>query len=136
MAIDKKYVKLGVAGLAVVALVVGLSVGLTQKNQNKSGSMEAANAVNGGNVAADFDKESLKICSPSSRSSKGGKSGGGKSGKSGGSGSGDSSDDGSGRRLVVPGTEDYERVDIDIDPSKRRKLRNELMRGESMSIEY
>ena len=32
--VDKKYLKICVAGLAVTTLVIGLSVGLTQKNKN------------------------------------------------------------------------------------------------------
>ena len=35
MAVNKKCVKIGVAGLTVVVLVIGLSVGLTQKSKKQ-----------------------------------------------------------------------------------------------------
>ena len=112
MAVNKKCVKIGVAGLAVVALVIGLSVSLTQKSKTKSAEMGASAATDGSSVHSDFDKDA--DCSSSS--SKSGKSGGNssKSGKSG------------GRMLVVPGTEEYVNG---VGMGKRRKLRKELIRG-------
>ena len=102
--INKKYAKIGLVSLAAVALIVGLSVGLTQrnKNANKNASMSQANEA--GDVYG--------YC-PTGKS---GKSGGGygsaKAGKSGGGSSYD-------RKLMVPGTEDYKRVNLG---STRRRM--------------
>ena len=112
MAVNKKCVKIGVAGLAVVALVIGLSVGLTQRSKTKSAEMGASAATDGSSVYSDFDKDA--DCSSSS----------GKSGKSGGSSS--KSGKSGGRVLVVPGTEEYVNG---VGMGKRRKLRNELILG-------
>ena len=106
MAIQKKYAKLGLAALAVSALIIGLSVGISQSNKNKSST--ASLAESGG---LEWDEEH-------SCSSKSSKSSGSKSSKS-------SSYDADGdvtttvapvrRKLyVVPGTEDYERVNLGL----------------------
>ena len=112
MQMEKKYIKLSIAGLAVVALVIGLSVGLTQKNRS-SASNAASNARSGANVAS--DAADVDQCY-----GKSGKSGGayGKSGKS-----GDRN-----RKLIVPGTEEFASA---VGSGTRQKLRNELMRGTS-----
>jgi hypothetical protein len=80
MPIEKKYVKLSLAALAVVALVVGLAVGLAPKKRADGGSVTSAAASYGGNVAGDYADE----CEYGSKSAKGAR-----------------------RRLVVPGTEEY-----------------------------
>lgn len=125
--VEKKYIKIGVAGVAAAALIIGLSVGITQKNKN-SKNMSASNAMN-------MDDKMYEHCSTTS--GKSGKSGGssGKSGKSGGSSSysysygksgksgGSSSDS---RRLVVPGTEDYAFAKV---VGRQGKLRSDLQGG-------
>ena len=75
--VDKKYIKLGVVGLAASALIIGLSVGLTQRNKNARNA-SAANANNDAGVtSSEFNIEERCIPYPKS-----GKSGGGtKSGK-------------------------------------------------------
>ena len=151
--IEKKYIKIGIASLAVVALVIGLSVGLTQSNKNGVNASASSSNANG----MDYDNSLLDHCLTTGGSGKSGKSGGGssgsssgKSGKSGGnmsyssgkSGkSGSSGDDGDGslggkgtgygrtRRLVVPGTQDYVAVMDKNTGGKRRKLRTELIKG-------
>jgi hypothetical protein len=63
--VEKKFLKLGVASLAVVALVIGLSVGLTQKNRN--------NKVSSSNYATGYsayDCESSSVTVSGSKSSK------------------------------------------------------------------
>jgi hypothetical protein len=97
--VDKKYIKLGAAALAVSALVIGLSVGITQSQKSKNVSAAAAQGVT--NPAS----ESVALedtCLPD-----------------GGSG-------GRNRRLVVPGTEEFAN---EVGSGKRQKLRSELMRG-------
>mmetsp|Transcript_40045 Transcript_40045/g.83794 ORF Transcript_40045/g.83794 Transcript_40045/m.83794 type:complete len:111 (-) Transcript_40045:7-339(-) len=105
--VEKKYIKLGVVGLAVVALVIGLSVGLTQKNKSTNNT-SAANASDGLEIASeidvDVDIDVEAFCSSNSKSGKSGKSGG--------------------RRLVVPGTEQYVSGAAAVSQmDKRRKLR-------------
>jgi hypothetical protein len=100
--VDKKYIKLGAAALAVSALVIGLSVGITQSQKNKNVSAAAASG------ATNPASESVALedsCLP-----------GGKSGEIG----------GRMRRLVVPGTEGFAN---DVGSEKRQKLRSELLRG-------
>eukprot|EP00579_Thalassiosira_antarctica_P019825 CAMPEP_0201960406 /NCGR_PEP_ID=MMETSP0904-20121228/7134_1 /ASSEMBLY_ACC=CAM_ASM_000553 /TAXON_ID=420261 /ORGANISM="Thalassiosira antarctica, Strain CCMP982" /LENGTH=472 /DNA_ID=CAMNT_0048506353 /DNA_START=129 /DNA_END=1547 /DNA_ORIENTATION=+ len=134
MKFEKKYVKISIAALAVVALVIGLSVGLTQKSGSDK-NVSSSNAISGSDVYA-IDNKDADYCSSSS--GKSGKSGGssGKSGKSGGSG-GKSGKSGGRRRLVVPGTEEYVNV---AGMGKRRTLRNEMMRrldnDDGMTIWY
>lgn len=129
--VQKKYIKLAAAGLAVVAIVIGVSVGVTQSNKNKA----SVSALASG---SEFGFENIDdVCSSSSKSGKSGGSGGSKSSKGmsmSKSGKGmsmsksskSSLDDGT-RRLVVPGTEDYV---AEFGPGSRRALRNELLRGE------
>ena len=122
MPVEKKYIKLAVAGLAVTALVIGLSVGLTQKN--KSATNSAAAAASGSvNVASDpgAARDYEEYCYA------------GKSGKSGGNwpvgGTYAKSEKGGGedrrRKLVVPGTEEFHAT-----VQGREELRGELMSSE------
>ena len=76
--IEKKYIKIGIASLAVVALVIGLSVGLTQSNKNGVNASASSSNANG----MDYDKSMLDHCSTTGGSGKSGKSGGGSSGSS------------------------------------------------------
>ena len=130
--VEKKFIKLGAVAVAVVALVIGLSVGITQSKKNNVSA--ASNAIDSDTLDSEYDFD--EYCSTSSKS---GKSGGSKSGKSGGDSysyyySSSSSDDkdtsnaGGRRGLVVPGTEDYE-LEM-VNPAQRRKLREELNRSE------
>ncbi len=119
--IEKKYVKLGAAALAVAALVIGLSVGLTQKSK-AGNNASAAEANNADYVAADPSKVE-EVCYP--YRAKGGKSGGSKSGKSGRLTAGPPAPDV--RRLAVPGTEE-------ADGAGRRALRNEEARGTCVAL--
>ena len=112
MAIQKKYAKMGIAALAVAALIIGLSVGISQSNKNRNVSSSQANGVE------DWDEE--YTCS--SKSSKATHSSG--STKSSKSSSTHSSKDEPDvtttvpptrrRKLSVPGTEDYERVNLGL----------------------
>ena len=90
--VNRKYVKVGIAALAVTALVIGLSVGLTQRNRTDK-NLAAARGSDVGDVggtisaSADYDDECSSYTGKSGKSggSKSGKSGGSKSAKSGGS---------------------------------------------------
>ena len=124
MPVNKKYLKIGVACLAVTALVIGLSVGLTQKNKNNN------NAASSNAAYDTYDIDSAayeQVCY-----GKSGKSGGGsgKSGKSGGfsmmSYEGKSGKSGN-RALYVPGILEAYGDDTDASTGKRRKLRNQLV---------
>ena len=118
MKFGKKNIKLSIVALVIITLVVGLSVGLTQKNKSNS-----AAAASNDNQNIDLDSEYDNECLDKSVSGKSGKSGDRKSeGKSGKSGENSC-------RLVVPGTEEYVNV---VGMGKRRKLRNKLMRGKSL----
>ena len=110
---EKKHMKLGIAALAVSALIIGLSVGISQSNKNRSSA--AASSSANGISEADFDDE-VTCSSKSSKTSKATHSSGSKSSKS-------SSSDGDvmtttlptvRRKLVVPGTEDYKRVNLGL----------------------
>jgi len=78
---EKKTIKIGVAVLAAVALVIGLSVGLTQNSKNTTNAMSASQGteVTGFNFETDCP-EVLTLSG--SKGSKGSGSGSGKSGKS------------------------------------------------------
>ena len=126
MPVNKKYLKIGVACLAVSALVIGLSVGLTQKNKNNN------NAASSNAAYDTYDIDSAEyeeVCY-----GKSGKSGGGsgKSGKSGGFsiemsyGEGKSGKSGN-RALYVPGILEAYGDDTDASTGKRRKLRHQLL---------
>ena len=92
----KKSVKIFIASAAAVALVIGLSVGITEKQKRQS--MSASNAM----AYSEYD-----CVESTSTTTMGGSSKSGKSGSKGGSSKSSKSD---GRRLVVPGTEDYVRA--------------------------
>jgi hypothetical protein len=79
--VEKKTIKIGVAVLAAVALVIGLSVGLTQNSKNTTNAMSASQGteVTGFNFETDCP-EVLTLSG--SKGSKGSWSGSGKSGKS------------------------------------------------------
>ena len=81
--VEKKTIKLGAAALAVVALVVGVSVGVSQSQKNRN---DVSSAM--ANAMPDVD-----YCDEPT-ASKAGKSGGRRERQ---------------RRLVVPGTEDYQK---------------------------
>ena len=116
MAIQKKYAKMGIAALAVAALIIGLSVGISQSNKNRStASSSQANGME------HYDEE--YTCS--SKSSKATHSSGStKSSKSSSTHSSGKSGDEPDvtttvaptrrRKLSVPGTEDYERVNLGL----------------------
>jgi hypothetical protein len=91
---EKKTIKIGVAVLAAVALVIGLSVGLTQNSKNTTNAMSASQGTEVGGF--NFETDCPEVLSLSgSKGSKGSGSGNGKSGKSSSMISGKSS----GRRL-------------------------------------
>ena len=104
--VGKKSIKIFAACAAAVAIVIGLSVGITKGNDSRSTN------VNYGMVADDI---STYECVESTVS------GGGKSGKSGG-----------GRRMIVPGTEDYLRVKVPAN--QRRRLASGLLRFRSKYV--
>ena len=122
--VEKKHMKFGIAALAVAALIIGLSVGISQSNKNRSA---AASSSANGISEADFDSE-VTCSSKSSKTSKATHSSGSKSSKS----STHSSSDGDvtttvptvRRKLVVPGTEDYKRVNLGLG-SKMNTRRGE-----------
>ena len=124
MPVNKKYLNIGVACLAVTALVIGLSVGLTQKNKNNNNAAASSNAAYD---TYDIDSAAYEeVCY-----GKSGKSGGGsgKSGKSGGysmSYEGKSGKSGN-RALYVPGILEAYGDDTDASTGKRRKLRHQLL---------
>ena len=130
MAIQKKYMKLGLAALAVSALIIGLSVGTSQSNKNKpAASSSQANGVN------DCDYEYTCSSSSWSKSSKTSKSSKSSSWSSWDSSwkSGDepgvttaAATGGGRRKLSVPGTEDYERVNLGLG-AKMKACRGELV---------
>lgn len=80
--VEKKTIKLGAAALAVVALVVGVSVGVSQGQKNRN---NVSSAMAGAMPDVDYCAEPT--------ASKAGKSGRRERQ----------------RRLVVPGTEDYQK---------------------------
>ena len=138
--VEKKYIKIGVASLAVVALVIGLSVGITQSRKNKNSSAASASET--------YSNYAIDVCDDngygSHGSAKSGKSGSGSGGSKGAKSSGGGSYSGSGksgkgssysgskkssrRRLVVPGTEEYQPAAV--HSNQRRKLRQQLVTGE------
>ena len=86
---EKKTIKIGVAVLAAVALVIGLSVGLTQNSKNTTNAMSASNGseVGGFNFETDCPEvlvgsKGSKGSGGSAKSSKGSISMNSKSGKS------------------------------------------------------
>ena len=113
--VDKKHLKIGIAVFAIAALVIGLSVGLTQKS-NKS-TNNASSSLAYGAYDVDYDPADCAVVSGYGKSGKSSsESGSSKFGKS-------SSSDSDRRALYVPGTEDAEAA-----AGIRRKLRDELLR--------
>ena len=122
MPVNKKYLKIGVACLAVTALVIGLSVGLTQKNKNNNNAAASSNAA--------YDTYAIDSAADACYGKSGKSSGGsGKSGKSGGysmsyEGKSGKSEN---RALYVPGILEAYGDDTDASTGKRRKLRHQLL---------
>jgi len=125
--VDKKYLKIGVAAMAVTALIIGLSVGLTQKNKNQPSTASASST---------FEDVVYSTYDDSCSTGKSGKSGPtsptGKSGKSGPTSpsegkSGKSNDK---RRQLYPGTEEF----VEASPTQRRKLRADLINGKCLLV--
>ena len=127
--VEKKHMKIGVATLAVTALVIGLSVGITESQKKKKKNTNVANV-----------STSLAEYSTIDNSCASGY--GGKSGKSGGyggsagnmsygtSGNGKSGKSGNRRALYVPGIlEAFGDETKGQDMNQRRKLRNSLADG-------
>jgi hypothetical protein len=132
---NKRNLKIGVAAMAIAALIIGLSVGLSQNNKNTN--VSSSNASNTFQTYVDGCDHSGKSGKSGGKSGKSGGSysGSGKSGKSGSSSSSDGkSGKSGGRALAVPGTEDYEQVTIKSNPVRRRKLRNELIKGKLLLL--
>ena len=108
--VDKKHVKIGVVVFAIAALVIGLSVGLTQKSNKSTNNLSSSQAYGA------YDIDSAEDCY-------GGASGGSsKSSKSSSSSSSSKSSKSDRRALNVPGTEDAE-----ASAGIRRKLRDQLV---------
>ena len=124
--VDKKYLKIGVAAMAVTALIIGLSVGLTQKNKNQPSTASASSTLEDV-VYSTYDE----TCSTGKSGKSGPTSPTGKSGKSGPTSpsegkSGKSND----RRQLYPGTEDF----VEASPTQRRKLRADLINGKCLFV--
>lgn len=98
--VEKRTIKISVAVMAIAALVMGLAIGLGQKNKNDKTS------------SASSLQSYQRVCD---QSTAGIASGGAKSGKSGGR-----------RELIVPGTED---AAVSLGSGKRRMMKEELLRG-------
>ena len=105
--VNKKYMKLGIAALAALALIIGLAVGLGQRN--------AANR----SVSSSYAMEDGYECNEPDPVQESSRPEGnyGKSGKSSKSGKGSKRR----RELIVPGTEDYRKVNLGLG-ARRRKL--------------
>jgi len=116
--VEKKSIKIFAVGAAAVALVIGLSVGITQSNKSRS-----TNA----NYSMSAEDVSQYECVESTAQ------GSGKSGKGSSVANGSGSKSGKsagGRRMIVPGTEDYQRDKIHTN--QRRFLASELLRTRGM----
>ena len=124
--VDKKYLKIGVAAMAVTALIIGLSVGLTQKNKNQPSTASASSTM-GDVVYSTYDGS----CSTGKSGKSGPTSPTGKSGKSGPtSPSEGKSGKSNSNRQLYPGTEDF----VEASPTQRRKLRADLINGKCMFV--
>ena len=71
MPVDRKHMKIGVAALAASALVIGLSVGLTQKNKSTQQSSQLA--ASSGYRMSDCIYVETEVDTYYSKSGKGGK---------------------------------------------------------------
>ena len=130
--VEKKHIKIGVATLAVTALVIGLSVGITESQKKKKNT----NVANVSTSLAEYSTIDNSCASGY----------GGKSGKSGGyggsegnmsygtSGNGKSGKSGNCRALYVPGIleafdDETKAKGTDANMNQRMKLRNALSNG-------
>ena len=123
--VDKKYLKIGVAAMAVTALIIGLSVGLTQKNKNQPSTASASSTMED-IVYSTYDD----TCSTGKSGKSGPTSPTGKSGKSGPTSPTGKSGKSNDRRQLYPGTEDF----VEASPTQRRKLRADLINGKCMIV--
>lgn len=115
--VDKRYVKIGVAAMAALALIIGLAVGISKQQQNKTSvssfAVESCNNIAGAASDSSNSKTSKSTSTTSTTSSsKSGKSGGRRLDR---------------RHLLVPGVENVQ------SDSGKRKLRNEIVKGTSIS---
>jgi len=126
--VDKKYIKMGVAAMAATALIIGLSVGITQSNKNNTSASASSLGAQEAGVYSTYDDS----CSTGKSGKSGPTSPTGKSGKSGPTSpsegkSGKSNDK---RRQLYPGTEEF----VEASPTQRRKLRADLINGKCMIV--
>jgi len=110
--VNKKYVKIVVGGLAVSALAMGISVGLTTKKKNNS-NVSPSNAVK---KYFDFDENAME--KRLTEQAVGSAANVGKSG-------------GTTRMLIVPETEEYA---AHVTSGMGRQLCNDLTRREFLSF--
>ena len=125
--VDKKYIKMGVAAMAATALVIGLSVGITQSKKNNTSASASSLGTQDAGVYSTYDK----TCSTGKSGKSGPTSPTGKSGKSGPTSpsegkSGKSND----KRQLYPGTEEF----VEASPTQRRKLRADLINGKCLLV--
>ena len=113
--VQKKFIKLGLAGVAVAAIAIGLGVGLGTKNSNANKSLNSSMGQDVTDVSTYGAYADVKAveCIDEISGSKGGKGSKG------------------GRYLSsVPGNDEYEMV---VAPGNRRALRQEMIRELSKS---
>ena len=125
--VDKKYIKMGVAAMAATALIIGLSVGITQSKKNNTSASASSLGAQEAGVYSTYDA----TCSTGKSGKSGPTSPTGKSGKSGPTSpsegkSGKSND----RRQLYPGTEEF----VEASPTQRRKLRADLINGKCLFV--
>ena len=126
--VDKKYIKMGVAAMAATALIIGLSVGITQSKKNNTSASASSLGAQEAGVYSTYDDS----CSTGKSGKSGPTSPTGKSGKSGPTSpsegkSGKSNDK---RRQLYPGTEEF----VEASPTQRRKLRADLINGKCLLV--
>ena len=125
--VDKKYIKMGIAAMAATALIVGLSVGITQSNKNNTSASASSLGAQEAGVYSTYDDS----CSTGKSGKSGPTSPTGKSGKSGPtSPSEGKSGKSNSNRQLYPGTEDF----VEASPTQRRKLRADLINGKIVVI--
>ena len=127
--VEKKWIKIAIAGIAALALIIGLSVGISQ-SQSRNRVASSAYGYEDIDGYECSSKSAKATYSPSYQGSKSGKSdGGGKSGKSSSSPTRKptATAKGEGRMLVVvPGTEDYRRVNLGLGGKRISTRRGKL----------
>ena len=131
--VEKKYIRIGVVSLAVTALVIGLSVGITESQKKNTNTNDVANVSTSMAEYSTYDNSCASGYSGKSGKSDGyggsagnmsyGTSGNGKSGKS-----------GNRRTLYVPGIleafgDETKAKGPDANMNQRMKLRNALSNG-------